>query len=88
MGIKDFFGGKQGGWQCEKNPDGVSRTCTRFEVVDGQRVATGTVVTLTPDPTTCDVAIGGDVSSMMDKDLEDINKIAKSMKQGCTRGIA
>ena len=81
------FLGKKKGIQCEKNSDG-SQTCTRFEVNGSQKIATGSTITLSVDPSTCKAVISGDVSSILDDEMEDFNKIKNSMEAGCRRGIA
>mgnify|MGYP001558744528 FL=1 len=88
MSLKDLFkSSARKGIMCERSQDGAQQ-CTRFEVVDGQRVATGTTINLNIDPSTCQVTMGGDVNSIMDDEYEDLNKVKKGMEVGCRRGIA
>jgi hypothetical protein len=86
MGFKDLMGKKKG-VQCERNSDG-SQTCTRFAVDGDQKIATGSSLTFSVDPQTCKAVVSGDVSSILDEEMEDFNKIKSAMEAGCRRGIA
>ncbi len=58
MGI--LRGSSKGGWQCEDNADG-SKHCVRFEKdKEGNKVATGTDISIATDQD-CKPVIGGDV---------------------------
>jgi hypothetical protein len=87
MGFKQFFGGKQKGVQCSKNPDG-SDTCVRYELDNnGNKIATGSELTLSVDPSTCQAVMGGDVNSLNDDEVDDFDRMAKAKERACKRGI-
>lgn len=88
MSVKDFVMGSKKGVQCEKNPNDGSLTCTRFEIKGNQKIATGSSLTFSIDPSTCQAVVSGDVNSILDDEFEDFDKIKKSMEAGCRKGIA
>jgi len=69
MGLKQFLGMKGSkGIQCEKNSDN-SQTCTRFEIQGNQRISTGSSLTFSVDPQTCSAGVSGDVTSILDEEM-------------------
>lgn len=79
---------KNKGWDCSTNQDGT-KTCVRY-VVDknGQKVTTGTQVTIGADSSNnCEPYISGDVASILDDEAEDVNVISKRIVAGCKRGL-
>ena len=74
---------KNFGLRCSENEDG-SKTCKRYLKKRGEKLATGTDVTLVKDPQTCKVNIFGDIN---DEDAEAIEQEAKKMESNCRRGF-
>lgn len=75
--------GKNFGIRCEENEDG-SKTCKRYIKKKGEKLATGTDVTLVQDPQSCKVRLVGDVN---DEDREAVEREAKDMENNCRRGF-
>lgn len=80
---------KSRGWNCSQvNADG-SRTCRRFVVNKDQRLATGTEITVSTDPESCEPIFSGESQTFLDDDDKDISIVAKKMSAQCkrTRGL-
>lgn len=75
------------GWDCDPaNPDG-SRTCRRIDAdkKTGKRVSTGTDITVSADPESCDAIFSGGKQVMLDKDDRAIKTIADKVTSDCRR---
>ena len=83
MGI---FKRDRAGWNCRDNQDGTT-TCIRFEADDkNQKVSTGTEITITINPHTCQPYFSGDVS-ILDSDEKKIDSIVKKKTMSCRKGL-
>jgi hypothetical protein len=88
MGFKDFIGGaKPKGYQCTPDENG-NQVCDIFEVHGNQKTATGSHISLSLDPKTCDVIPSADTNSILDSDREMIKQIIADKKAECRRGVA
>lgn len=86
--MNKMFGSGKKGVQCVKNPDG-SDTCMRFEVDgNGNKIATGSEINISVDPSTCKAVIGGDVNSLLDDEVEDFDNMARAKEKACKRGLS
>lgn len=80
-----LFGKGKGGWNCDQvNPDGT-RTCRRVKIENGERLASGSEITIGVNPETCDPVFTGDAQFIMDDEDNEIDSIARRMTSQCKR---
>jgi len=75
------------GWDCDPaNPDG-GRTCRRVEKdrKTKKAVATGTDITISADPETCEPIFSGGSQTFLDKDDKAITEIARKVTSQCKK---
>ena len=85
MGIKEIFGGKQGGLRCEGHPDGLGVNCEVYEKHGNEKISTGTHVSIAADPdNNCETSFDGGYD-LSDGDEARIQKISQQVKNACMR---
>ncbi len=81
-----FLDRKKRGMDCQPNED-KSFTCRPYEIKDGEKLATGSEVTISADPNNgCKPAFTGRMD-MLDEDEDAINHVAGKVVSSCKKGL-